>query len=280
MSDPEEHGEVTSAADVVVGDPPAQRLVRRVLVTNDDGVDAPGIACLAQAVADVGLTPVVVAPDRNASGAGTGIGLPDIGAGLPLRSATSLPGAHAIDGPPGLAVLTSALGAFGPTHDLVVSGVNAGSNTGHSVIHSGTVGAALTAQTFGCSGLAISLAPGPEGWRWDTAEAVAGLMVGWMVEQARTDMVLNVNVPALPLEEVRGISWATLAPFGHIRVASVNEAGDAVEFGVHADGDDGAAPGSDHALLQQGHVTVTALTGVREDLPGGGRRPPALPRIG
>lgn len=280
MSGPIEREAVTSAEDVVVGDPPTGRRVSRVLVTNDDGVDAPGIACLAQAVADVGLTPVVVAPDGNSSGAGTGIGLPDIGAGLPLRPATALPGAHAIAGPPGLAVLTSALGAFGPAHDLVVSGVNAGSNTGHSVIHSGTVGAALTAQTFGCSGLAVSLAPGADGWRWDTAGVVARLMVAWLVEQASTGLVLNVNVPALPLEAIRGISWATLAPFGHIRVASVNEAGDAVEFGVHGEGDDGGAPGSDHALLQEGHVTVTALTGVREELLGGGRRPPALPRIG
>ena len=71
MSEPHDREAMTSAEDVVVGDPPLRRLVRRVLVTNDDGVDAPGIACLAQAVADVGLTPVVVAPDRNASGAGT-----------------------------------------------------------------------------------------------------------------------------------------------------------------------------------------------------------------
>src|SRR6516162_6536778 len=130
----------------------------RVLVTNDDGVEAHGIHVLAAALRDASYDVLVVAPNSDRSGTGAAIGL--IHADQHLDSEpVELPGcegipAHALDGPPGLCVCAARLGAFGTPPDVVVSGINSGANTGRAILHSGTVGAALTAQSFGASALA------------------------------------------------------------------------------------------------------------------------------
>lgn len=150
----------------------------KILVTNDDGVDSPGLTRLAEALAtdhDV----VVAAPAKDFSGSGTGIGRFSPSAGVQVSAAeTGFRRSHAIDGPPGLAVLAAELGAFGDPPDLVVSGPNRGMNTGHSVIHSGTVGAVLGARTFGKPGVALSLAHS-DPWHWGTAVYVGVRMVNW-----------------------------------------------------------------------------------------------------
>ena len=105
----------------------------RIVVTNDDGIDSPGLVELARAMSDLGSV-VVAAPASDMSGSGTGIGRVDPG-GVEL-SRTDLSGleAYTIAGPPGLAVMAVALGAFGGPADLVVSGINAGINTGQSIV--------------------------------------------------------------------------------------------------------------------------------------------------
>jgi 5'-nucleotidase len=228
----------------------------RVLVTNDDGIDAPGLALLARTLA-ADHEVVVVAPSENLSGAGTSIGRIEAADPTRLRR-TDLDGieAHALDGPPGLAVMTAHLGAFGAPPELVVSGVNAGLNTGSSIIHSGTVGAALTARTFGVSGLAISLAPS-DPWHWETALPFARQAVAWLSRQA-TLTTLNVNIPAVSLDEVRGATWAEVDRFGHFNVASQREDGTVLELGVR-DRSTGADPATDTACCLAGHVTLTTL---------------------
>lgn len=133
----------------------------KVLVTNDDGVGSRGLHALVRALVDAGYDVVAVAPNRDFSGSGAAIGhihaddhidaerieLPGL-AGVP---------AYAVDGPPGLCVLAARLGGFGDPPDIVVSGINPGCNTGRAVLHSGTVGAALTAANFGVRGLAVSI---------------------------------------------------------------------------------------------------------------------------
>jgi 5'-nucleotidase len=193
------------------------------------------------------------------SGSGTGIGQFDPAKGVALtkldRDDLS---AYTVAGPPGLAVLAAMLGAFGAPPDLVVSGVNAGMNTGHSVIHSGTVGAALTARTLGAHGLAVSLAES-EPWYWDTAVEVARAAVDWVLAQAGPKVVLNLNVPGLPLTDVRGVRWADLDEFGHIRVAMADVPGERLEFDVRGSGA-GLDPASDTALCLAGNVTLTMLS--------------------
>lgn len=231
-----------------------------ILITNDDGIDSPGIALLATALARH-FEVKVVAPAVNMSGAGTGIGHYDAATGVDLYKVElgKIP-AYSIAGPPGLAVMAAALGAFGEPPDLVVSGVNAGINTGHSIIHSGTVGAALTARTFDHQGLAVSLDKS-DPWHWETAVDVAVEATAWLLGRRTEPRVLNVNVPALPLEEVVGIHWADLDDFGYFHVA--NAAPDSnkleLEVGPLRENPD---PATDTSLCRQGYVTVTPLSTV------------------
>jgi 5'-nucleotidase len=231
---------------------------RMVVVTNDDGIDSPGLRALA-AVLSEHFEVVVAAPASDMSGAGTGIGRfnPDKGVDMEQVHIDEAPTAFAIDGPPGLAVTAAALGAFGPKPDMVVSGINAGINTGHSIIHSGTVGAALTAHTFKMKGLAISLAQS-DPWHWDTAARYALAAARWLVERREGPHVLNVNVPGLPEDEVAGVHWADLDEFGYIRVGTPDVDGRRLQFVVGAR-EERSDPGSDTFLCSEGYVTVTPL---------------------
>lgn len=235
----------------------------RILLTNDDGIESPGLRLLAQRLArshDL----VVVAPDADRSGSGTGIGRFDPDKGVRMVRA-DLPDveAYQIAGPPGLAVMAGALGAFGRRPDLVVSGINAGLNTGHSVIHSGTVGAALTARTFGSRGLAVSLAAS-DPWHWETAVEVTERVVAWLLARPPGSLVLNVNVPARPLAAVRGVAWAKLDEFGYFRVATTDRPHSRLSFGVAAR-DSGLDPKCDTARCLDGFVTLTPLSSVADE---------------
>ena len=254
----------------------------RVLLTNDDGIDSPGLRLLAERLHEQ-YQLVVAAPARDMSGSGTGIGRFDHKKGIELRRATwNGIEAYTVDGPPGLAVMAAALGAFGPKPELVVSGVNAGVNTGHSVIHSGTVGAVLTARTFGSHGLAMSLGYS-DPWQWESAVTSAIQAAAWVLAHRGRPMVLNVNVPGLPPNKILGIKWAQLDEFGYFRVATAdyeeqlfqfeisNGPGGQVEVGGS---EAGRNPLTDTALCHAGYVTMTALTAVE---PAG--RPEVEPEV-
>ena len=119
-----------------------------VFITNDDGINSPGIAALARVAVELGLDVVVAAPAWNSSGASaslTGVSSD----GRLVVTDYQLDGAdkamaYCIEAAPAMIVRAGVRGAFGPTPDLVLSGINDGPNTGHAVLHSGTVGAALT----------------------------------------------------------------------------------------------------------------------------------------
>ncbi len=231
----------------------------RILVTNDDGFESPGIIELARSLAET-FDVVVAAPDTDMSGTGTGIGRFDPATGVALTEVdiSGVDAAYAVAGPPGLAVMAGALGAFGERPDLVVSGVNAGMNTGHSIIHSGTVGGALTARTFGSHGIAVSIAES-DPWQWQSAVAVAGSAVEWMLRQGGPRKVLNVNVPALPIDQITGVRWADMDAFGHFRVAVADLPGERLQFemsGTERDVD----PASDTAICRSGAVSLTLIS--------------------
>ena len=188
----------------------------RILVTNDDGVDSPGIHALAAALVDDGHDVLVVAPTDDRSGAGASIGRLHGGGPPPVerRVWDELPDlpVHAIDAPPATAVFAACLGAFGDLPDLVASGINPGANTGHLVLHSGTVGATLTAAGYGVPGLAVSIDWSRPGVRVGHRGAVRGRRGRVGRQTRRRPAVLNINVPNLPFGEVLGIREAELAP--------------------------------------------------------------------
>ena len=189
----------------------------RILVTNDDGIDSVGLHLLARAMLRHGEV-VVAAPDREYSGAGAAVGaLHLIQPEVQRRTIEGIDHAWAVTGPPALCVMFAQLGLFDGPFDLVVAGINPGANVGRAVYHSGTVGAAITARNSGISGVAVSQAVtgfGVEGqgWddmlkgqKWETAAAVADVVVeGFLAAPPTEPVVLNVNVPNLPLHEIKG----------------------------------------------------------------------------
>jgi 5'-nucleotidase len=230
----------------------------RVLVTNDDGYQARGIRALARALAGAGHEVLVVAPLTDQSGVGTAraawVNRPIATASEDADGITYI----GVDGTPALAVTMARLGTFGKTPDLVVSGINHGYNFG-VILHSGTVGAALTGATQGLSGLAMSI--GAEDPQYlDVAASVAVELVDWLRDQP-AGTVLNVNVPDVPKASLRGVRSARLAPLNPSRLkAGVAPTGEPMM--ILRDPDPAQNPDSDEALLSEGYVTVTSITGI------------------
>lgn len=189
-----------------------------ILVTNDDGIDAPSLHVLARAMGDLGHIVTIAAPTRDRSGCSAGIG--NLWTGSPFRFsrvASDRFDMYAIDLPPAAIVSLAANGAFGRRPDLVVAGVNPGWNVGHGVIHSGTFGAALTAAVNGIAGVAVSLdhRPTKQGHvHWETAALVAGGVVDVLIERGLSAGAFNVNVPNVPARLLRGLKQCQPAPVG------------------------------------------------------------------
>lgn len=251
----------------------------RVVITNDDGYESPGIQILANELARTGRYDVlVVAPETDRSGTGASLGQfpmdPDMAARL--VSLPKAPGveAWALDATPSMCVLSALMGGFGDQPQLVVSGVNAGMNTGRAILHSGTVGAVLTGQNFGVSGLAVSTQWSAD-WQWESAAQIA-LEVLDVLERAPANSGLNLNVPALPRDEVRGVRWARLASLGGVQASVIGS--DDVGASVRRRrlkmdvtfSEEGLDPESDQGLVEAGWASLTALVGVAEAWPIGG----------
>lgn len=176
-----------------------------ILVTNDDGVQAPGLLALAQAMRSLGQV-TVLAPERNWSASGH---VKTLDRPLRVRETVLADGSPALqsDGAPSDCVALALLGLVGKV-DLVVSGINPHANLGHDVTYSGTVTAAMEAVINGVPGLAFSL-DGPEnGERPDytAAAAIARRIVHEVLRRGLPNgILLNVNIPYLPLTEIKGI---------------------------------------------------------------------------
>ena len=234
----------------------------RILVTNDDGVDAPGLHALAAAMATTGHDVLIAAPHVDMSGQSAAIGRlhADRSIDVDERELPGLDGVpcHAVQGPPALCVIAAHLGAFGERPDVVVSGINPGPNTGGAVLHSGTVGAALTAANFGFSGLAVSMGVG-EPMHWETPARLASAALVWLVEQpART--VVNLNVPNRPIDKVLGVRWGELATFGSVRTALIESQGGRLQM-EFVGREDEHPEHTDAGLVDRGYASLTLLTG-------------------
>ncbi|MCO5188569.1 MAG: 5'/3'-nucleotidase SurE [Anaerolineae bacterium] len=178
-----------------------------ILVTNDDGVNAPGLLALAQAMRQYG-TITVLAPDRNWSGGGH---VKTLHRPLHVKETRLADGtlALAADGAPSDCVALATLGIVKEKIDLVVSGINPYGNMGHDVTYSGTVIAAMEAVISSTSGIAFSLAGNEhhDHFHYETAAYVAGIIIGRIIAKGflLPDLLLNVNVPNLPIEKLCGI---------------------------------------------------------------------------
>jgi 5'-nucleotidase len=238
------------------------------MVTNDDGIDSEGLIVLARTLKVCGHEVVIAAPREDYSGFGSAIGPLHVKGHVEFeaRDIEALTGveAYAVDGPPGLCAFTGANGGFGDPPDLVVSGINAGVNIGRAVLFSGTVGAALASIQFGVPAMAISLQTG-EPYLWETAAACAASLVDAAYDLG-AKAVLNVNVPNRRAYAIKGMRAASLALEGGSITAVTDELGPG-KVALNWTRNSPPPADSDIALLLQGWVTLSVVTGPRDASP-------------
>ena len=170
----------------------------RILLSNDDGYFSPGIECLARSLAQVAEI-TVVAPERDRSGASNSLTLD-----RPLSLKRTPNGFYHVNGTPTDCVHLAVTGMLDELPDMVVSGINLGANMGDDTIYSGTVAAATEGFLLGVPSLAVSLCS-KAGVHFETAARVALELVQMLERQPlREPLLLNVNVPDVPYEELRG----------------------------------------------------------------------------
>ena len=227
----------------------------KILVSNDDGYLAPGINVLTAALETVAEV-VVMAPDRNRSAASNSLTLKN-----PLRVSEVGPNRFKVDGTPSDCVHLALTGYLDFEPDLVVSGINHGANLGDDTIYSGTVAAAMEGRFLGLPTIAVSLV-GNKLVHFDTAAAVAVELVQ-KIERAplASDIVLNLNVPNIPLSELAGVR-ATRLGFRHKSeqiLKDIDPYGRPIYWvGPAGEGQD-AGEGTDFFAIEQGFASVTPL---------------------
>ncbi len=235
-----------------------------MLVTNDDGLGSDGLRAAAMAVEGIGARALVAAPSSNMSGAGAAIGPIGSSVGIRRVQLDEIDGdSFAVDAPPAMIVVSALSGAFGEVPTAVISGVNAGANLGRAILHSGTVGAAMTAQNLGLPAVAISLAVGENGedvhsattWR-DAADA--GVRVLDSIMATGRPLLANVNAPATVVATTEVIR-TRLARFGSVTAALTD---DALQFQLVIDAGALDEEGTDAAAVHAGQVSVSFLGGV------------------
>jgi 5'-nucleotidase len=227
----------------------------RILVSNDDGYRADGLKALVDALVPLAEI-TVVAPDRNRSGASNSLTLD-----VPLRVHRHGERMYHVNGTPTDCVHLAISGLFDYEHDMVVSGINDGANLGDDVLYSGTVAAAIEGRFLGLPAMAVSLVL-RQGRQFQTAARVAAeLLMRLMRTPLHASMILNVNVPDLPYEELCGFR-ATRLGYRHRSepvVESADPRGRPVYWvGAAGEGAD-VGEGTDFDAIATGFVSVTPL---------------------
>lgn len=246
-----------------------QTLPVRIVVTNDDGIDGPGLHALARVLKTCGHDVVIVAPAQDCSGFGAALGPLHVTGQVAFeaREVEALLGidAYAVDGPPGLCAFSVVLGGFGAKPDLVVSGINAGANMGRAVLFSGTVGAALAANQFGVPAMAVSLGsrPDSEEHYWDTAAACAASLVH-QAHDLGTTGVLNINVPNSRPYAIKGLKATRLAVGGVVQARMDEVAPGTLEVNYGSGGAANLVEGTDVEALLSGWVSVSLIEPIRD----------------
>jgi len=226
-----------------------------ILLSNDDGYFAPGLAILAETLAPLG-TVTVVAPERDRSGASNSLTLD-----RPLTVRRASNGFYYVNGTPTDCVHLAATGLLATLPDVVISGINHGANMGDDTIYSGTVAAATEGFLLGIPSLAVSLVPGG-GDHFATAARVAADLAGRLVGGTlRQPVLLNVNVPDVPYAELRGFEVTRLGKRHKAEpvVKSVTPRGETVYWVGAAGGAQDAGEGTDFHAIARTTVSVTPL---------------------
>lgn len=227
----------------------------RILLSNDDGYQAEGLATLALSLSDLADL-VIVAPDRNQSGASHSLTLT-----TPLRAGRTRDGIYFVNGTPTDCVHLAITGLLKDEPDMVIAGINHGANLGDDVLYSGTVAAAVEGRFLGLPAIAVSLV-GVDPSHFDTAgRAVRTLLMRLLEDPLPPDTILNINVPDVPSSELRGFQSTRLG-YRHKAepvVRAQDPKGQTVYWvGAAGPGQD-AGSGTDFHAVEHGYVSVTPL---------------------
>ncbi len=230
----------------------------RVLVSNDDGVEAPGILRLARSLTEAGHEVLVVAPDRDRSGASNSLTLD-----LPIRVKQLDSRTWRVNGTPTDCVHLALAGLLDVEPDIVISGVNNGANLGDDVIYSGTVAAAMEGRFLGLPAIAVSM-PYVEGGKREyatAARAACEIMARLAVDPLPADTILNVNVPDRPWQAIEGFEVTRL---GHRHraepcIEQFDPRGKPLWWiGPPGNAQD-AGPGTDFDAVRRGFISITPI---------------------
>ncbi len=225
----------------------------RILVSNDDGYQAEGIKKLTQALSEIAEV-IVVAPNENKSAASSSLTI-----GKPLKPVQIDENIYSIDATPSDCVHLALCGFLQESIDLVVTGINLGANLGDDVIYSGTVAGAIEGRFLGLPSIAISLAS----WKckhFETAAIIAKRLVE-KIEKAPLshNTIINVNVPDVPIEQIKGIKSTRLGN-RHMSEPSIQDQNDPSLYWIGENGPEADnGEGTDFYAVNNNFVSVTPL---------------------
>jgi 5'-nucleotidase len=232
-----------------------KKITMNILVSNDDGYTAEGICTLAAALKALGDV-TVVAPDRNKSGASSALTLE-----LPIRAQEMSDGVIRVEGTPSDCVHLAITGLLDDEPDIVVSGINNGANLGDDVIYSGTVAAAIEGRFLGLPAIALSMTK-HDASHYDSAAQIAVKLVKQLSKAPiPADTILNVNVPDLPMDQIKGILVTRLGN-RHKAEAVIKQndpRGNPVYWIGPAGPEQDAGEGTDFWAVNNGYVSVTPI---------------------
>ncbi len=228
----------------------------RILLSNDDGYFAPGLAVLATTLGQHGHDITVVAPERDRSGASNSLTLD-----RPLMVRKTPGGFHYVNGTPTDCVHLAVTGLLPHLPDMVISGINHGANMGDDTVYSGTVAAATEGFLLGIPSVAVSLANIQDENFQTAADYIAQLVARFASRPFPEHVLLNVNVPDVPADQIAGVEVTRLGRRHKAQdtVKTVNPRNQTMYWVGAAGAAQDAGPGTDFHALAQGRISLTPL---------------------
>ena len=226
-----------------------------LLLSNDDGIHALGLKLLADALSQMGKT-TVVAPNRNRSAASNSLTLD-----RPIRAQKMSDNWYSVDGTPTDCVHLGITGLIDEEPNIVVSGINAGANLGDDVIYSGTVAAAMEGRFLGLPAVAISITSFQPSYLEDAARVSYELISKLTSTQLPNDVIININIPDLPKEELKGIQTTRLGNRHKAEpvIQSEDPRGKPIYWVGAAGPEQDSGPGTDFHAIKNGYISVSPM---------------------
>jgi len=226
-----------------------------ILLSNDDGYFAPGLACLAELLSEIAEV-IVVAPERDRSGSSNSLTLD-----RPLSLHKSHNGFYYVNGTPTDCVHLAVTGMLDVTPDMIISGVNNGANMGDDTIYSGTVAAATEGFLLGIPSLAVSLVDASNGNYLTAARIAVDMVMRFREDNIQSPVLLNINVPDIEYHQVDGIEVTRLGRRHKAEpvIKSQSPRGESLYWVGAAGAAQDAGKGTDFYAVQHNRVSVTPL---------------------